>query len=283
MNKASDDKTFDRTVLITGCSSGIGLCVARGLQRRGYRVFASARKTTDVRHLQQQGLDTLHLDLRDSRSIEQAVAEVLERSGGRLYALFNNGAYGQPGAVEDLSREALRLQFETNVFGWQELTNLVLPVMRRQGGGRIIQNSSVLGFVSLAYRGAYNASKYAIEGLSDTMRLELTGTGIHVSLIEPGPISSKFRHNAVAHFKQHIDVEHSAHREAYRKMEQRLQKEGAVVPFTLPPEAVLKRVIHALESRRPRARYYVTFPTYLFGYLKRILPTKTMDRLLRKI
>ena len=272
-----------RTILITGCSSGIGLCVAKGLQQRGYRVFASVRKASDVDVLQQQGLHALQLDLRDSGSIRQAVDQVLEQTGGQLYALFNNGAYGQTGAVEDLSRDALRLQFETNVFGWHELTKLVLPVMRRQGYGRIIQNSSILGFVTLAYRGAYNASKFAIEGLSDTMRLELMDTKIHVSLIEPGPISSKFRHNAVAHFKQHIDSENSPHRETYKKMEHRLKKEGPVIPFTLPPEAVLKRVIHALESRRPRPRYYVTFPTYLFGSLKRLLSTRMLDRILLKI
>ena len=272
-----------RAVLITGCSSGIGLCVARALRDRGYRVFATARQAADVERLGREGLESLRLDLDDPESIEQAVAEVLERTGGRLYALFNNGAYGQPGAVEDLPRDALRALFETNLFGWHQLTRAVLPVMRRQGEGRIIQNSSILGFVALKYRGAYNASKYAVEGLTDTLRLELAGSGIHVSLVEPGPIASRFRENAYRKWKENIDAGGSLHAAAYRAMEERLTTEGPAVPFTLPPEAVLKRVIHALESRRPRIRYPVTFPTYLFAVLKRLLPARALDRILARL
>ena len=203
-------------------------------------------------------------------------------AGGQLDALFNNGAYGQPGAVEDLSREALREQFETNLFGTQELTNQVLPIMRRQGGGRILYTSSVLGLVAFPYRGAYVASKFALEGLADTLRLELVGTGIHVCLIEPGPILSRFRDNAHAAYRRHIHPETSLHREKYAVMEARLLKEGSAAPFTLPPEAVLKRVIHALESSRPRARYPVTVPTYLFAALRRLLPTRALDAILRR-
>ena len=273
----------NKTILITGCSSGIGLCVARGLSSRGYRVFATARKDADVEVLNKEGLESLVLDLDDPHTITAAVEEILMRTNGRLHALFNNGAYGQPGAVEDLSRDVLRAQFETNLFGWHQLTNLVLPVMRRQGHGRIIHNSSVLGFVALRYRGAYNASKYALEGLADTMRLELAGTHIHVSLIEPGPISSRFRENAFAAYKRNIEPDGSAHLEKYMQMEQRLTKEGPVVPFTLPPEAVLKKVIHALESPRPKARYYVTFPTFLFAFLKRVLTDRALDRILNKV
>jgi NAD(P)-dependent dehydrogenase (short-subunit alcohol dehydrogenase family) len=272
-----------RTILITGCSSGIGRCVARGLASRGYRVFATARRREDVEHLQAEGFASLQLDLADSASIAAAVDEILARTEGRLDALFNNGAYGQPGAVEDLSREVLRLQFETNLFGWHELTNRVLPVMRRQGYGRIIHNSSLLGFVALPFRGAYTASKHALEGLADTLRLELRGTGIHVALIEPGPIESRFRPNAYAAYKRHIDAQASVHRDSYRKMEERLLKTGPVAPFTLPPEAVLKKVIHALESRRPRARYYVTFPTWLFVVLKRVLTQNTLDKVLIRV
>jgi NAD(P)-dependent dehydrogenase (short-subunit alcohol dehydrogenase family) len=272
-----------KSILITGCSSGIGLCVATGLKNRGYRVFASARKTADVQELATAGFESLQLDLADSASITAAVDEILSRTNGTLDALFNNGAYGQPGAVEDLTREVLRAQFETNLFGWHELTNRVLPVMRRQGHGRIIQNSSVLGFVALRFRGAYNASKFALEGLTDTLRLELTGTDIHVSLIEPGPISSRFRENAFLAYKENINPDASVHRDKYRRMEERLTKQGPAVAFTLPPEAVLKKVIHALESRRPRARYYVTFPTYLFGFLKRVLSDRLLDRALNKV
>ena len=273
----------EKTILITGCSSGIGLCVARGLSSRGYRVFATARRAADVEALNKEGLESLLLDLDDPRSITAAVEEILTRTNGRLDALFNNGAYGQPGAVEDLSRDVLRAQFETNLFGWHQLTNLVLPVMRSQGHGRILHNSSVLGFVALRYRGAYNASKYALEGLADTMRLELAGTNIHVALIEPGPISSRFRENAFAAYQRNIEPAGSAHREKYLQMEQRLTTKGPVAPLTLPPEAVLKKVIHALESPRPKARYYVTFPTYLFAFLKRVLTDRALDRILGRV
>ncbi len=272
-----------KTILITGCSSGIGLCVAKGLQQRGYRVFATARKPEDVDKLTAMGLESLQLDLDDSASIQAAVNEVLQRTGGTLDALFNNGAYGQAGAVEDLSREVLRQQFETNVFGWHELTNLILPVMLKQGHGRILQNSSLLGIVALRFRGAYNASKFAIEGLTDTLRLELTGTNIHLSLIEPGPVESRFRANSLVTYKKYIDKNNSRFKQEYEATEKRLEKEGPAVPFTLPPEAVLKKVIHALESKRPRARYYVTVPTYIFGYLKRILSTRWLDKVLVKV
>jgi NAD(P)-dependent dehydrogenase (short-subunit alcohol dehydrogenase family) len=280
---AHADDAAKRSVLVTGCSSGIGECVARGLHQRGYRVFASVRDQGACAALQQAGIECLLLDYSDSTSISSAVDQVLEQTGGYLYALFNNGAYGQPGACEDLSREAIRQQFETNVFGWMELTNHIIPVMRAQGYGRIIQNSSILGFTAMSMRGAYNASKFAIEGFSDTLRLELAGTDIHVSLIEPGPVESKFRANAYRAFQQHIQVENSVHRERYQKMIQRYETSEKVQPFTLPPEAVLKRVLHALESRRPRIRYPVTFPTYLFAILKRVLSDRMLDRILRKV
>lgn len=274
----------NKSILITGCSSGIGLCTAQGLQARGYRVFATARRRDDVQRLKDLGLTSYYLDLTDSGSIKNAVRAVLQETNGTLYALFNNGAYGQPGAVEDLSREVLRDQFETNLFGWHELTSTVIPVMRRQGYGRIIQNSSILGLVAMPYRGAYNASKFALEGLSDTLRLELklTSNNIHVSLIEPGPILTPFRQKSLQVLTRNIDVENSIHRKLYERTIERLGKEGPAVPFTLPPEAVLKRVIHALESPRPKYRYYVTFPTYLFSFLRRILPQRIMDNLLKR-
>lgn len=274
---------YRKTILITGCSTGIGLCVAKSLHQRGYRVFATARKIEDVYKLESEGLESLQLDLDDSISIQTAVKEMLKRTNGTLDALFNNGAYGQAGALEDINRDLLRQQFETNVFGWHELTNLVLPVMLKQGHGRIIQNSSVLGIIALKFRGAYTASKYAIEGLSDTLRQEIMGTNVYVSLIEPGPIESQFRANSFAAYKQNIDKENSRFKKEYEATEKRLGKKGAAVPFTLPPEAVLKRVIHALESKKPKPHYYVTAPTYVFGYLKRLLPTRFMDKLLNKV
>ena len=273
----------NKSILITGCSSGIGKCVAEGLWQRGYRVFATARKPEDVDALKKTGLEALQLDLDNSESIKSAVTTVLSRTGGTLYALFNNGAYGQPGAIEDLSRNALREQFETNFFGTAELTNLVIPIMRKQGYGRILQNSSLLGYVALKYRGAYNASKYALEGLSDTLRLELDGSNIFVSLIEPGPITSRFRTNAFEAYKRNIRKENSFHRARYEALEQRLAKKGPVIPFTLPPEAVLDKVIHALESKRPRNHYPVTFPAHLFAWCRRLLPSRLLDKLLVRI
>jgi len=272
-----------RNIIITGCSSGIGRCVAEGLREKGYRVFATARKKVDVDILIAEGFESIQLDLANSACIRSAFKTILEKTDGEIYALFNNGAYGQPGAVEDLTRDVLRQQFEVNLFGTHELTNLVLTVMRQQGHGRIIQNSSVLGFVALQFRGAYNATKYAMEGLTDTLRLELMGTNIHISLIEPGPIDSLFRKNALTAFEENISVENSPFENAYKKLVERLRAEGHVVPFTLGPEAVLDKVVHALESKKPKARYYVTFPTYLFGILKRILSVRMMDGVLKKV
>lgn len=272
-----------RAVLITGCSSGIGLHVALALQHRGYRVFATARGSDDVVRLKRQGLEALQLDLDDSASIHSAAHEVLLRTEGRLYALFNNGGYGQPGAVEDLSRAALRAQLETNVLGALELTNALLPAMRRQAEGRIIQHSSVLGLVGLRLRGAYVCSKFALEGLSDVLRQELHGSGVHVSLIEPGPVRSQFRANAWLAYQRFIRPEHSHWHETYARSERRLQDPGREAPFTLGPEAVLKCVLHALEARRPKTRYRVTVPSHLFATLKCLLPTRALDAVLRAV
>jgi NAD(P)-dependent dehydrogenase (short-subunit alcohol dehydrogenase family) len=274
--------TAPRAVLITGCSSGIGESLATGLRERGYRVFATARKSADVARLARLGFDAFELDLTSTESIRAAVDETLRRSDGRLYALINNAAFGLPGAVEDLSRAALRAQFETNVFGTQELTNRVLPAMRTAGKGRIVQISSLLGIVCLAYRGAYNASKFALEALSDTMRLELRGTDIHVVLIEPGPIATRFRANAFDAYRQWIDKQNSPHRDYYASVEARLGGEKPL-PFTLPPEAVLRSVVHALEAGTPRIRYPVTVPSKLFTWLRRLLPARALDTVLARV
>ncbi|WP_290702940.1 SDR family oxidoreductase [Amphritea sp.] len=272
-----------KTVLITGCSSGIGQHVAIGLQKRGYRVIATARQLKDVELLKQQGLESTQLDLERSESIQQAMDWVEAETGGELYALFNNGAYGQPGAIEDLSRDLLRQQLEINLLGWHELTCRVLPLMRRQGFGRIIQNSSVLGLITMRFRGAYNTSKFALEGYTDTLRQELADTNIHVSLIEPGPIRSQFRVNAHKAFRDNINIETSPFHETYKRVLQRLSKEDSGDdPFTLGPEAVLDKVVLALEKKRPKARYYVTFPTHLFGFLRRVLSTRLLDWILLK-
>lgn len=270
------------TVLVTGCSSGIGYCVAKGLKERGYNVYATARKQADVDRLIKEGFKCLKLDYADSESVQDLANELMLLIGCDLYGVFHNGAYGQAGAIEDLTREAMEKQFAANVFGWMELNNRLLVMMRQNNRGRIIFNSSVLGLISLPYRGAYNASKYAIEGFADTLRMELSNTGIAVSLIEPGPIESKFRANSLLALKENVDMENSPHRDLYRKTVARLEKEGPAVPFTLPADAVLKKVVHALESPRPKARYYVTTPTYVFGFLKRILSTKWLDAVLLK-
>ena len=272
-----------RSVLITGCSSGIGLDAALGLQERGYQVIAKVRLREHVELLQSKGLEhVLMLDLRSSESIHAAVSKTLEISQGRLFALFNNGAYGLPGAVEDLTRDALRRQFETNLFGTHELTRTLLPTLLQEPVARIVQCNSVLGIVALPYRGAYNASKFALQGLTDTLRQELADTSVHVSSIEPGPILTEFRKNSLNAFREEIDVQASRHRDSFEAILNRLQKEGVAQPFTLGPEAVTKKLIHALESKRPRAHYYVTSPTYLMGFLRRLLGARALDAFIRK-
>ncbi|WP_119390410.1 SDR family oxidoreductase [Taklimakanibacter lacteus] len=271
----------DRTVLITGCSSGIGHASAKLLKQKGWRVFATARKDADIIRLEGEGFEAFRLDYAEPISIAECVSEVAERTGGKLFGLFNNGAYGQPGAVEDLSRAALTAQFEANVFGWHELTRDCLKLMRANGGGRIVNNSSVLGLTAMKWRGAYCASKFAIEALSDTLRLELKGTGIHVSLIEPGPIATRFVEHALAAFERNIDEDSSHYKDVYARQRQRLNGGGAK-RFKLPPEAVALKLLHALESRKPRRRYYVTVPTYVMAWARRLLPPPALDRLLDK-
>lgn len=270
-----------RTILITGCSSGIGWHCALGMKARGWRVFATARNSEDLDRLAAAGVEALFLDYADAASVTACAAEVSRRTGGTLDALFNNGAYGQPGAVEDLRREVLEAQFAANVFGWHQLTRDCLPLMRANGGGRIVQCSSVLGLVALKWRGAYNASKFAIEALSDTLRLELRGSGIFVSLIEPGPITSKFTETALKAFEANIDETQSHYGEAYARQRARMGRGGSA-RYKLGPEAVLDALVHAVESQRPRARYFVTKPTRYMAVARRILPQRLLDYVLDK-
>lgn len=275
---------MQKSILITGCSSGIGLDAAHGMRARGWRVFAACRHQRDCDRLRAQGFDSPRIDYTDAETITSGLASVLEATGGTLDALFNNGAHGLPGAVEDVPTDGLRHIFETNVFGWHELTRQVIPVMRAQGHGRIVQNSSVLGLVAFPWRGAYVATKYAIEGLTDTMRLELRGTGIKVVLIEPGPITSKLREKAIPIFERFIDWENSALRDKYEgSLLKRLYEDSGPDRFELPASAVTDKLARALEAKSPKARYYVTTPTYIAGYLRRILPTGTIDRILSGI
>jgi len=272
---------FMRSILITGCSSGIGLAAARALKARGWRVFAACRKEEDCDRLRAEGFKAPRLDYEDEASIEAALKEVLAATGGTLDALFNNGAYAIPGAVEDLPTAALRQIFEANLLGWHHLTRLVLPVMRAQGHGRIVQCSSVLGLITMPWRGAYNATKFALEGLTDTLRMELRDTDIKVALIEPGPITSAFRRNSITQFERWIDWRASPRAAQYEaELRPRLYDSVGKARFELGPEAVVKKLLHALESPRPRPRYYVTVPTHFAGLMRRLLPTRALDRLL---
>jgi len=270
-----------KTLLITGCSSGIGHAAAHDMRARGWRVFAACRTAQDCDRLRAAGFESPRIDYTNPDSIRSGLAEVLDATGGTLDALFNNGAHGLPGAVEDLPTQGLREIFEANFFGWHELTRQVIPVMRAQGHGRIVQNSSVLGLVTFPWRGAYAATKYALEGLTDTLRLELADTGIHVMLIEPGPVTSKIRENSIPHFEKHIDWQTSPLRARYEgSLLKRLYESSGPDRFELPPSAVSKKLAHALEAPRPRPRYYVTTPTRIAGTLRRILSTRAIDRIL---
>ena len=272
-----------KSILITGCSSGIGYDAAHELRDHGWRVFAACRQQADCDRLMAEGFESPRLDYADEASIERALGEVLEATGGTLDALFNNGAYAIPGACEDLPRDALRAIFETNLFGYHDLTRRVIPVMRAQGSGRIVNCSSVLGLVVMKWRGAYNATKFALEGLTDTLRLEMRDTPIHVILIEPGPVTSRIRENSIPHFERWIDWENSPRSEQYRnQLLPRLHQKSGPDPFELPPSAVTRKLIRALESRNPRPRYYVTTPTYLMGAAKRLLSSRMLDRLLSR-
>ncbi|MEF0943608.1 SDR family oxidoreductase [Rhizobium sp. BR 362] len=272
-----------RTIIATGCSSGIGAFCARALKADGWRVFATVRKEADRASLEADGIEVLLMDYTRSETISALVATVRERTGDRIDALFNNGAYGQPGAVEDLSTDVLREQFETNFFGWHELTRQVIPLMRRQGQGRVVNVSSILGLIPYRFRGAYTASKFALEGLTITLRMELQDSGIHVSLIEPGPIATRFTANALAKIEEHIDLEHSAHAVEYRRQLARLNGTGPVNRHKLGPEAVYDVLKSALNARNPRPHYVVTLPAKQGVVLKRLLPANLFYRLMRRL
>lgn len=267
-----------KSILITGCSSGIGYAAAHGLRARGWQVFAACRQQADCDRLSAEGFDAPLLDYTDDDSIHTALAHVLAQTNGTLDAVFNNGAHGLPGAVEDLPTQALREIFESNFFGWHTLTRAVIPVMRAQGYGRIVQCSSVLGFVTLPWRGAYNATKFALEGLTDTLRIEMRDTDIDVILIEPGPITSNIRVNSIPHYERWVDWKSSVRSAQYKEtLNKRLYESSGPDSFELPADAVVKKLVHAVEVPRPKARYYVTTPTYISGILRRILPTRALD------
>lgn len=277
---AATNATNRKSILITGCSTGIGKRAAEILHQGGWQVFATARRDEDIAMLSDDiGVTGLYLDYQDSASIKATAEQVLAQTDGHLFALFNNGGFGQPGAVEDLDTDVLRAQFETNFFGWHDLTRRVIPAMRAQGGGRIIQCSSVFGFVSAHYRGAYTASKHALEALSDAMRQELRGTNIHISIIEPGPIRTAFNKRALQSYRDNINMQASPHKDKYQQRVDDLEN-GGDSTFKLEPDAVVAKLQHALTSKNPKSRYYVTVPTYVLAYAKRLLPTKLIDEIL---
>lgn len=274
--------TAKKIILITGCSSGIGFDAANTLKERGHRVIATCRKTEDIQKLTGLGLEAILLNVDDTASIESAFKKVMDITEGKLDVLINNAGYGQIGALEDLNAELIRAQFQTNVFGLMELSRLAIPVMRKQGQGRIINISSVLGIISLPLKGAYNASKYAVEGLSDTLRLELKPAGIDVITIEPGPIESSWNHTLIDSFNQ-IDIENSVFKKQYQTLQASAIQKKSDSTFTKKASAVTKKLIHAIESKKPKVKYSVTFPAYLFVCLKRMLPTRMLDRLLLQV
>ena len=272
-----------KSILITGCSSGIGYDAAHGMRAAGWRVFASCRTSQDCERLRAEGFESPLLDYNDPATLESGLAEVLDATGGTLDALFNNGGFALPGAVEDIPRDALRANFETNVFGVHDLTTRVIPIMRAQGHGRIIQHSSVLGLITMPWRGSYNCTKFAIEGLTDTLRVEMADTNIKIVTMNTGPVTSDIRKNSIPHFEKWVDWKGSARRQQYeRGLQKRLYEDNGPDKFELPASAVTAKLLKACTHPNPKPRYYITTPTYLMGFLKRILTTRGLDRVLRK-
>jgi short-subunit dehydrogenase len=278
MNNASEKDW----VLITGCSSGIGLASALRLKQLGYGVVTTARDPGDIKSLESAGLNPVLMNLMDFESVDNGVEEALKKSGGKIYGVFHNAGYGQSGAIEDLPVEALLSQFQINVFAAHAINLKLIPIMRQAGRGRIVFNSSILGFFAMPYRGFYNSSKFAIEGLADTLRLELYGSGVRVSILEPGPISTRFRENSLRAFYKHVDPKNSVHAKRYEGMIARLGKVGDTSTFTLGASACVEPVVHALQSSKPKTRYRVTTPTKMMNVLKRILPTSVLDSMAQK-
>ena len=270
---------MQKSILITGCSSGIGFDCAKTLHSHGWTVFASCRQQKDCDRLKMMGIEAPRLDHADPVSISETIQYILTKTNGKLDAVFNNGAFAVPGAVEDLPTDALRSIYETNLFGYHEVIRQVIPIMRAQGKGKILNCSSVLGFVAIPWRGAYNSTKFALEGLTDTLRIEMRNTNINVILIEPGPIGTKIRENSIPHFERWVDWENSPRKKQYETdlIKRLYQPKNKPDAFELPVSAVTKVVMKALESHHPKPRYYVTIPTHFMGLLRRILSTRSLD------
>ncbi|HRK18739.1 MAG TPA: SDR family NAD(P)-dependent oxidoreductase [Hyphomicrobiaceae bacterium] len=274
--------TSKKTILITGCSSGIGQAAAMAFRDKGWRVIATARKQADIERLASDlGVEAISLELGDLSSVQSCAERVLSMTGGRLDALYNNAAYGQIGAMEDIRGDVLSRHLDVNVVGPHELTRLLIPAMRQQGHGRIVNCSSVLGLVSGPYRGPYCASKFALEAITDALRYELAGTGIHVSLLEPGPIYTKFLETTLTQFRAAIDMENSPHREVYEKRLAAMANDTQS-KLKMGPGAVVKALIHAVESPKPKARYRISPHTHAIALMKRLLPGRTLDAIMKR-
>lgn len=268
-----------QTILITGCShGGIGYATAKHLKELGHRVFASARQQKDVDALIEEGFETYFIDVNNYNQVDDALQDILMKTNGTIDAVFNNAGYSQAGALEDIDTKYLRQEFETNFFALHNISQKAIKIMRKQGYGKIIQHSSVLGLISLKYRGSYNASKYAIEGLADTMRLELEGSNIFMSSLNTGPVTSKIRENSLKTIVN-VKTKNSAHTKAYEKI---LAGNHNKIPFNEEAISVAKVVENILNSAKPKPRYYITKMTWIMATLKRILPTSVMDKFLSK-
>ena len=270
-----------KNILITGCSSGIGKDVAITLHNKGWRVFATCRSKTDCTFFTKLGIESFPLDLLKEESINCAVNLVKEKTKSQLDVLFNNGAYAIPGAIQDIPRSAMREIFEVNVFGQIDLINRCIPLMMSSDYPKIINCSSVLGFISLPYRGLYSATKYSIEALTDALRRENYDSKIKFVLIQPGPINTDIKKKSVKHFEKWINWKKSIHKKTYEnKVIKRLYDNNYKDSFNsyeLQPDEVTKILINVLNSKKPKARYKITIQTKIAQIMTKLLPTNILD------
>ncbi len=263
-----------KAVLITGCSTGIGRATAEHLARSGHSVYATARRLESIEDLKNAGCKTLALDVNDEASMSAAVSAV-EEAEGAVGALVNNAGYSQSGALETIGLDDVRRQFETNVFGLLRMCQLVLPGMRRQGGGRIVNVSSMGGKLTFPGGGVYHATKYAVEAMSDAMRFEVQGFGIDVVVIEPGLIKTNFAETAVGSVS-HEDGPYAEFNTAVSAATAGAY-EGPLGRLGGGPEAVAKAIEKALTAKRPRARYPVTASARVLMTQRKLLPDRAWD------
>jgi NAD(P)-dependent dehydrogenase (short-subunit alcohol dehydrogenase family) len=268
-----------QVILVTGCSTGIGRATAIEAAERGHRVFASARRREDIAELTAKGIETLALDVTDRASIREAVKTTLAMAG-RIDALVNNAGYGQYGAIEDVSPEEWRAQFEVNVFGTVEVLREVLPGMRAARRGTIVNVSSLAGKVTVPFAGPYCASKHAIEAISDALRVELAPWRIRVVVVEPGPIGTRFGDRS-REAAARILATPGPYSRFYENAERASQKDFQ--RGRRKPETVARVIVRAIESRRPKTRYRVAPLARILVPLKGITTDRFLDRRMKRI